>query len=119
MTETNGWTEWGRHVLSELERLNGCIEAINGRLREFEIEQTVLKVKAGIWGAIAGMVPVVITLLILFIGGYFKTSPSIRAHDAEFARIESKMELLKQENERLKLQIDRIDVRKAEPPGQK
>lgn len=122
MPETpNGWTEWGRHVLSELERLNGCIEALNGRIRASEIEQTILKVKAGIWGALAGMIPVAITLLILFISGGLKmvsVPESKRLTDAEFQKIEKKIEMLKEENEKLRRQLDKIDVRTAKPPGQ-
>jgi pyruvate/2-oxoacid:ferredoxin oxidoreductase beta subunit len=123
MPETNGWTEWGRHVLSELERLNGCIEALSMRLREFEIEQTILKVKAGMWGLVAGFIPVAVTILIMFLSGSLRSittpSESRKVAESEYLKIEKRIDELKQENEKLKRQIERLDVRHAEPPGQK
>jgi len=60
----NGWNEWSRHVLSELERLNGCYDKIDGQLRKIHVEIAMLKVKSGMWGAIGGFIPVLITMAI-------------------------------------------------------
>jgi hypothetical protein len=79
--EGNGWGEYQRLVLSELERLDGSIQKLDDKLddsiqkindkiddlRKTEIksmgeEIQVLKFKAGLWGALAGMIPVLITL---------------------------------------------------------
>lgn len=59
---TNGWNEWSKHVLAELERLNGCYVALDNKLDEVRIDIAKLKVKAGIWGAIGGAIPVVVIL---------------------------------------------------------
>ena len=64
MPDINGWTEWGKHVLLELERLNTCYEKLireQGKTRE---EIASLKVKAGVWGLVAGCIPVAIAIII-------------------------------------------------------
>ena len=77
MPDNNGWNEWSRHVLAELHRLNDCIEAIpksfnlkvdyiNLALKRIEIDIAKLQVKSGVWGAIGGMIPVVIMLLVMW-----------------------------------------------------
>lgn len=60
----NGWNEWSKYVLKELERLNACYEKIDNRLDMVQDEITKLKIKAGIWGLVAGAVPVAIALTI-------------------------------------------------------
>lgn len=64
MASENGWNEWSRHVLAELERLNGGYESINDQLRKIHIEIAMLKVKSGMWGALGGCVPVLIMALV-------------------------------------------------------
>ena len=65
-----GWGEYQRLVLAELIRLDESIEKLADKLddiRSKEIksmseEIQVLKFKAGLWGALAGMIPVLISL---------------------------------------------------------
>jgi len=57
MDETNGWVEWRRHVLKELERLNGCYEEQQKLVMAIQMEVTMLKVKSTAWGGIAGLIP--------------------------------------------------------------
>ena len=70
-TKTNGWNEWSRHVLIELERLNKKVEDMDKHQAELKLENEVLKTKLNLrsaaWGAIAAIFPVAIGLLILFI----------------------------------------------------
>lgn len=72
---TNGWAEWGRHVLKELERLNDCYNQINQQMTKqnadiakyqakVDAQISALQVKAGVWGLIAGAVPGAIGFLI-------------------------------------------------------
>jgi len=63
-TTDNGWSEWSRHVLAELERLNACYERLDARFGLFSSDLAVLKYKSGVWGAMAGSIPVAIGLLI-------------------------------------------------------
>jgi hypothetical protein len=60
---TNGWSEWSRYVLKELERLNNCYEGLHKDVGEIKTEIATLKVKASIWGLAGGLIPAVIVLI--------------------------------------------------------
>jgi len=62
--DTNGWSEYEKLVMSTLERYQTWLENINLKLEQVNTEITKLKIKAGVWGALAGMIPVAITILI-------------------------------------------------------
>jgi len=49
----NGWKEWKNHVLAELGRL----EAIQTDITDIKVAIGKLKVKSGVWGAVAGAIP--------------------------------------------------------------
>jgi len=57
--ESNGWNEWSRHVLSELERNNDELKELRTALEGIRVEIATLKVKAGVWGAAAGLIPTI------------------------------------------------------------
>lgn len=59
----NGWSEWGKFVLKELERLNDCYTEQIKLIQAVQIDIAMLKVKAGMWGALAGAVPATIALI--------------------------------------------------------
>jgi len=54
MQEPNGWAEWSRYVLKELEDNNKDHKEILVKLNNVEVGLAVLKAKAGVWGAVAG-----------------------------------------------------------------
>jgi len=58
----NGWSEWAKHVLAELERLNSCYEKLDLRIQEMHTDIVTLKIKAGIWGLVGGIIPVLVLL---------------------------------------------------------
>ena len=60
----NGWDTWSKHVLTELERLHGDTEQIKRLVSEINGEIKLLKYKSGIWGAIAGMIPILVYLFL-------------------------------------------------------
>ena len=60
--DVNGWNKWSKHVIVELERLNGCYTTLDNKLDDVRIEIAKLKVKAGVWGAFGGAIPVAIAL---------------------------------------------------------
>jgi hypothetical protein len=64
LENNNGWGEWSKYVLKELERLNENYNSLSDKLDKLNVDLVTLKVKAGIWGAIAGSIPVVIGLII-------------------------------------------------------
>lgn len=61
--ELNGWPEWGRYVLKELERLNSCQERIERDVAAIKGEIAAQKVRSSLWGGAAGLVPAVIALI--------------------------------------------------------
>jgi hypothetical protein len=67
MVAHNGWSEWQNHVLAELKRLNTNLENFEEKNesdhRNIFTTLAALKVKAGIWGAAAGLIPGVIALI--------------------------------------------------------
>ena len=60
----NDWKEYRRLVLSELERLNAHGERIDKALATISTDITMLKVKAGLWGLLGGLVPVTVMLAV-------------------------------------------------------
>ena len=63
---TNGWIEYKKLILSDLKELNDDYKGLRGEIAALREDVAGLKVKSGIWGAIAGVIPVAIGLLILF-----------------------------------------------------
>lgn len=59
----NGWHEWSRHVLRELERMDESIRILHQEMVSLKIEIAMLQVKSGIWGALAGLLPVILYLI--------------------------------------------------------
>lgn len=79
--ESNGWNEYQKLVLNELQRLDSNVEklgeridqavrhergnrniienATNAEVRRIALEVHGLKIKAGVWGLIGGLVPVI------------------------------------------------------------
>lgn len=63
----NGWAKYGERVLSDMERLTGCYDDLLKKTTKIEVEVAVLKLKAGVWGFLSGLVSVVGLLLYLVI----------------------------------------------------
>ena len=67
--EDNGWNEWSRYVLKELTRLGDCYSGLLETVSGIRNELSVLKVQAGIWGAIAGAIPAAVAVLYIMLKG--------------------------------------------------
>lgn len=65
----NGWETWSKYVLKELERLNDCYEKLDKKVDIIRNDIIILKVKAGIWGAFAGAIPVIIMIAVKYFSG--------------------------------------------------
>lgn len=65
--DRRSWDESSLFIKAELERLNRCYESINSKLDCMIREVEGLKVKSGFWGAIGGMLPFLIAVLIWII----------------------------------------------------
>lgn len=74
----DGWREYRRLIIAELERINSSIIEINKKMEAFrtdEISQikvaiAMLQVKSGVWGAAAGLLVAVGAALLKYIGGH-------------------------------------------------
>lgn len=62
------WEEWGRHVIQELQRMNTNIENLSNShealKQETKLEIVKLKIKSGLFGALAGAIPVAIAIAV-------------------------------------------------------
>jgi len=61
----NGWNEYSRLVLNELERLNENYEKLEAGVIEIKVDIAKLQVKSGVWGLAGGAISVLITILFL------------------------------------------------------
>jgi hypothetical protein len=61
--DRNGWVEYKKMVLAQLDTLTTGIHDINEELKSIRVELAMLKVKSGVWGAMAGLIPAGITFL--------------------------------------------------------
>lgn len=76
------WAVWSKHVLMELDRLADCFERLDAKqtscrddmrklfhetIRKLEVdlktEIAALKVRSGVWGAIAGAIPALVAIV--------------------------------------------------------
>jgi hypothetical protein len=55
--------------MSKLETLETRVDGLDEKLTLIRIDVAQLKVKAGIWGAAAGMIPAIVTALAVLVGG--------------------------------------------------
>lgn len=65
----NGWKEWSRHVLAELERHDRLLDRTREDVSEIRGDVKVLHFKSGVWGAVGGMIPVVIAVAFWLLKG--------------------------------------------------
>lgn len=61
------WVEYQRLVLAELERHSLSLTDIAKDVSNVKTEIALLKLKSGLWGAVAGMIPVLVVILVKFI----------------------------------------------------
>lgn len=69
MNEPQGWSAYEKMVLNRLDELERDIRQLDDKVTLLRIDVAQLKVKAGMWGAVAGMVPALITALVAFTAG--------------------------------------------------
>ncbi len=72
MEVSNGWIEYRKLILSELERMNRNMESLRDDVEGLRREVSMLKVKSGVWGAIAGAVPATLVLFYLLLRGVIR-----------------------------------------------
>ena len=60
----NGWNEWSKHVLLELQRLDKNIESMGSKVDKISTDILTLKIKASFWGACAASIVAIIVSLV-------------------------------------------------------
>ena len=61
---SNGdWNAWCKYVLLELRRIADTQENLEKRLNAIDVQVGGLNIKSGVWGAIAGTIPVCILII--------------------------------------------------------
>jgi hypothetical protein len=60
----DGWNEYQKLVLHELQSHTRELEKIQTEIKNIHIELATLRVKSGMWGLLAGAIPVVIAMLL-------------------------------------------------------
>ena len=66
MTELNGWDLYQKLVIDKLSDYDEKFTSIEDKLIKLQVEIATLKVKAGVWGGIAGLIPVVIAITMFY-----------------------------------------------------
>lgn len=69
MNDASGWSAYEKLVMDKLATMENDIQGLDEKITLLRIDVAQLKVKAGIWGAAAGMVPALITGLAVMVGG--------------------------------------------------
>ena len=63
VVENGDWREYKKLVIIEIDRLSEHIGSLEGKIDHLRGDVVMLKVKSGIWGLFAGLIPVTIALL--------------------------------------------------------
>ena len=66
MADINGWDQYQKLVMDKLDEHDGKFSNIESKLTQIQIDIATLKVKAGVWGGVAGLVPVILGLVLFF-----------------------------------------------------
>lgn len=63
----NGWGEWRRHVLLQMEANRKSLEGVSKDIAEIKTEVALLKYKSSLWGAVGAGLVVLIYALITYV----------------------------------------------------
>ena len=66
MAQENGWSLYQKLVVDKLDDHDGKFTSIEDKLTKIQVDIATLKVKAGVWGGVAGLIPVVIALVMFY-----------------------------------------------------
>jgi hypothetical protein len=71
-TENNGWAEYSKHIILEMDRLGRCYEKLLEKVGKIENEIGLLKYKSGVWGMGASVLTTILLLLTAIFTGHIK-----------------------------------------------
>lgn len=69
MNDASGWSAYEKLVLSEIEDLKVELHNIDEKVTLARIDIAQLKIKAGMWGAVAGLIPGIVVVMATLVAG--------------------------------------------------
>ena len=66
MAENNGWSKYEKMVIDKLDDHDDKFNGIESKLTQIQVDIATLKVKAGVWGGIGGLIPAVIAIVMFY-----------------------------------------------------
>jgi len=66
MAEDNGWSRYEKMVMEKLDDHDDKFNGIEHKLTQIQVDIATLKVKAGVWGGIGGLIPVIIAIVMFY-----------------------------------------------------
>ena len=66
MTEANGWPQYQKLVMDKLGEHDDKFNSIEDKLMGIQVDIATLKVKAGVWGGVAGLIPVIVAIVMFY-----------------------------------------------------
>ena len=66
MADDNGWSKYEKMVIDKLDDHDGKFNGIEDKLTQIQVDIATLKVKAGVWGGIGGLIPAVIAIVMFY-----------------------------------------------------
>ena len=67
MADDNSWSKYEKMVIEKLDDHDTKFTHLENKLTQIQVDIATLKVKAGVWGGVAGLVPVVLGLVLFFV----------------------------------------------------
>ena len=62
----SSWGQYQKLVMEKLEKHDDKFSSLDNKLTQIQIDIATLKVKAGVWGRIAGLIPVIIAIVMFY-----------------------------------------------------
>ena len=66
MAENNGWSKYEKMVIDKLDDHDDKFNGIENKLTQIQVDIATLKVKAGVWGGIGGLIPAIIAIVMFY-----------------------------------------------------
>ena len=66
MADDNGWSKYEKMVIEKLDDHDQKFTGIEDKLTQIQVDIATLKVKAGVWGGIGGLIPAIIAIVMFY-----------------------------------------------------
>jgi hypothetical protein len=63
---SDGWSKYEKMVIEKLDDHDTKFSHIEDKLTQIQVDIATLKVKAGVWGGIGGMIPAIIAIVLFY-----------------------------------------------------